>query len=110
MGPFLRRSSSDQNVDAQEESCSHIRAPLPRGSYGGQKRYPCSKTSRTRSNSQLAGHQSLDQPQVSWLCKGTVCMEALLLVFDQRRHWIPSQLPSFAPRDCPHHTQKAIQT
>ena len=54
----------------------------------------------------VEGDQSSDLPEVQRLCQGSVCLETLLLEFDQRGSPVSERLPPPAPRDCPRHPQE----
>ena len=69
-----------ENVDAQEEPCRHLRAPLHRGRHRGHEGHPRSQASRTGEGSQPSRHEGPPVTQVQGIRQGTVCMEALLLV------------------------------
>ena len=54
----------------------------------------------------VEGDQSSDLPEVQRLCQGTICLETLLLEFDQRGNPVSERLPPPSPRDCPRHPQE----
>jgi hypothetical protein len=69
-----------ENVDAQEEPCRHLRAPLHRGRHRGHEGHPRSQASGTREGSQPSRHEGTPVTQVQGIRQGTVRLEALLLV------------------------------
>merc|ERR1740128_188734 len=51
-----------------------------------------------------------DQPEVPWLCQGTVRLETFLLVPHQRRYPVPARIPAPAYRASSENYFQEIQT
>merc|ERR1711962_686311 len=88
-----------ENVDAQKEPSRHLRAPVQGRCDGRQEGSLYAQASGIGERSQPPRHQSLPISQVQGNGHGTVRLETLLLVPDQRGYPVLARLPPPSPRD-----------
>merc|ERR1739848_811443 len=98
-----------QNDHTKEEPSCHLREPVQRWSHGCYQRLQPRKTQRVGKGEKPRSHQSNALLEISRLCAGEFCLEALLLVFDQRRDTISSRFPSPSSRDCTCHIEESYE-
>merc|ERR1711962_1965407 len=88
-----------ENVDAQKEPSRHLRAPVQGRCDGRQEGSLYAQASGIGERSQPPRHQSLPISQVQGNGHGTVRLETLLLVPDQRGYPVLARFPPPSPRD-----------